>query len=124
MSSENEGRRVRRRISVEDEGTPIIIVDSDTLIYTAPPDTKTTQYNVLYEMDWACIEVYMDVMHSYNLFSLCITSYASPSCLQLRGPWVRLVHYLEARIQRIVMDTIIQGLIQDIVWVVVHINMI
>lgn len=63
----------------------------------------------LYEMDWLAIEEYMDKVHLSCLHWLCISSYVSPSCLELMVPRVLLLHHLDLHALQIVADMIHEG---------------
>lgn len=74
-----------------------------------PTDVARHQAYVLHEMDWVELGEYMDRAHIPSLYSLCPSSYVSPSCLELKVPWALLLHHLDLDVQRIVMNMIIEG---------------
>lgn len=62
----------------------------------SPDSAIPHQSYVLYEIDWVGICEYMDRAHIPPLYSLCPSSYVSPSCLELdNAPWVLILHHLD-----------------------------
>lgn len=69
--------------------------------YATPIDH---QDHPLYEIDWMAIANYMDTPHVSVLFSLCLSSYASPSCIGLTIQWEYILQHLEPDVLRVVID--------------------